>query len=110
MRRAALFLLHVPRATCNREHSWHDTLKLLQAVAPPEPAVDCKTSGNFKEDVCPSAFLPLLRIWDELNKTHPAEMSGYVQNVGANDGFYDDPLYSLISQRGVFRSASSATR
>ena len=49
----------------------------------------------------PVDFCAAVRVWDELNKTYPTEMSHYVQNVGAGDGVGADPLYSLISQRGI---------
>ena len=71
----------------------------MHMVMPHAAATTCSAT-SFK-DVCPSAFLPLRRVWDELNATFPSAMSGYLQNVGARDGFVDDPLYSLISERGV---------
>ena len=74
-----------------------ETLMPIRAVVPPHSNGYCKANNG----VCPSGFLPLLRIWDEINRTSPVRMSGYAQNVGANDGVADDPLYPLIKHRGI---------
>ena len=75
----------------------NETLMPIRAVVPPHSNGYCKANNG----VCPSGFLPLLRIWDEINRTSPEKMSGYAQNVGANDGVADDPLYPLIKHRGI---------
>ena len=60
-------------------------------VKPPLQTGHCEA-----HDVCPSIFLPLDRIWDELASFAQNNMSHYVQNVGANDGIGADPLYPLL--------------
>ena len=77
----------------------------VDRVVPPERLSQCK-----QHDVCPSGFLTLLRVWDELNRTFPAAMSSYVQNVGANDGVGDDPLYPLLRYRKIAALAIEADR
>ena len=67
----------------------------IHSVDPPETAGYCKLA----KDVCPSVFLPLDRIWTELERFAPRHMSWYVINVGARDGTTDDPLYPLIKRR-----------
>lgn len=66
----------------------------INSVTPLEPLGYCKEEA----DVCPSIFLPLDRIWHELNKTVPEQMSSYVQNVGARDGKAGDPLYPVLAK------------
>lgn len=55
-------------------------------------------SGYCKEemDVCPSIFLPLTRIWTEIQSRHPTNMSMFLVNIGANNGINADPMFPII--------------
>lgn len=61
-------------------------------VDPPEEKGSCKS----EKDVCPSIFLPLDRVWHELERSFPQQMSRFVLNIGAKDGVVADPLYVLF--------------
>ena len=60
----------------------------INSVDPTDPSGACKE----REDVCPSIFLSLLRIWRELLKYAPKKMSRFVINVGAKgEGLHHQP-------------------
>ena len=78
---------------CHGKCLHNNNTKPIEWVIPPE-LESCITE---KKDVCPSIFIKLLRVWDELNASFPDKMSHFVQNVGARDGISGpDPLYPLI--------------
>ena len=62
------------------------------SVVPPEAVGYCK----MEVDVCPSIFLSLKRIYEELAKDYPTQMSRFVINIGGKDGKSADPLYPLL--------------
>eukprot|EP00462_Mataza_sp_D1_P007026 CAMPEP_0175122408 /NCGR_PEP_ID=MMETSP0087-20121206/1699_1 /TAXON_ID=136419 /ORGANISM="Unknown Unknown, Strain D1" /LENGTH=424 /DNA_ID=CAMNT_0016404041 /DNA_START=65 /DNA_END=1336 /DNA_ORIENTATION=+ len=53
---------------------------------------------KHEKDVCPSIFLSLDRIWEEIKKMNPKSMSNYVVNLGSADGIDADPLYPLLDK------------
>ena len=68
--------------------------------------IDKNPDGTFRTephqagDICPGIAIPLERIYDDLERhLGHSQMSGYIINIGANDGVSGDPLYPLISNR-----------
>ena len=82
----------LPAVSASVDCPTHGSTWPINSVVPPEPSGSCK----LETDVCPSIFLPLNRIWSELQRYAPESMSSYVQNVGAKDGLAADPLLPLF--------------
>jgi len=80
---------HNPRKECNfsRVSAWP-----IHNIIPPEKEGYCKG----EDDVCPSIFIPLDRIYREMALYDPQGMSNFVLNIGARDGVAADPLYPLF--------------
>ncbi len=72
----------------------------INRVVPPEPAQPCDATRPLvsgETDVCPSIFLPLARLWEEMRASSPTDMSHYVVNIGAYDGVaMNDPIHPLL--------------
>jgi hypothetical protein len=85
---------HAVAETCHLDRNRVNASWPIYSVDPQEPRGYCKQAG----DVCPSISLPLERIWSELLRAFPSEMSWYVINAGARDGVLDDPIFPIATK------------
>ena len=83
------------RAACTLPFNRPNPAWPINSVDPPERVGNCRE----EVDACPSIFLPLSRIWEEMHAATPSKMSHFVLNIGARDGKAGDPLYVLLTKR-----------
>ena len=69
------------------------------------PDINAQEQGLWRNyphvpgDTCPMIAIPIDRVWDQLLATlGEKEMSHYLVNIGANDGFSADPTYLLLEK------------
>ena len=60
--------------------------------------------AGAERDKGPSPFLPLARIWEELLRAAPGEMSWHVLNIGAYDGVAMGDPCALLRHRATYRT------